>query len=117
MHDPSEAAAELERCVRDLGFQRAMINGQTNGEYLDHDKYSPLWERAAALQALIYHHPAIPSITRRCMPDVRSLGSLCSWAFETAAYALRLVFCRRIRTLSAGPTHSRSTTFSDLSAS
>jgi 2,3-dihydroxybenzoate decarboxylase len=32
MQNPREAADELERCVRDLGFQGAMINGQTNGE-------------------------------------------------------------------------------------
>lgn len=41
MQDPAEAAKELERCVRELGFQGAMINGQTNGEYLD----SGTWER------------------------------------------------------------------------
>jgi predicted TIM-barrel fold metal-dependent hydrolase len=30
MHNPSQAADELERCVRDLGFQGALINGQTS---------------------------------------------------------------------------------------
>ena len=40
MQNPAAAADELERCMRDLGFQGAMINGQTNGEYLDEDKYS-----------------------------------------------------------------------------
>ena len=54
MHNPSEAAAELERCIRDLGFQGALIDGQTPGEYLDLEKYSVFWERAAALEAPIY---------------------------------------------------------------
>ena len=46
-------------CPR-LGFQGALINGQTNGEYLDLDKYSVFWERAADLEAPIYLHPANP---------------------------------------------------------
>ena len=61
MHNPSEAAEELERCMRDLGFHGALINGQTNGEYLDLDKYSVFWERAAALDAPIYLHPGNPA--------------------------------------------------------
>ena len=43
MQDPADAAAELERCVRQLAFHGAMINGQTNGEYLDLDKFSVFW--------------------------------------------------------------------------
>ena len=31
MQNPTEAANELERCMHDLKFQGAMINGQTNG--------------------------------------------------------------------------------------
>ena len=50
LHNPLAAADELERCMRDLNFQGAIINGQTNGEYLDLDKYSVFWERAAALE-------------------------------------------------------------------
>lgn len=60
MQGPADAAAELERCVTELGFQGAMINGQTNGEYLDLDKYSVFWEGAAALQAPVYIHPGNP---------------------------------------------------------
>ena len=52
MQDPVEAANELERSVKQLGFQGAMVNGQTNGAYLDDDRYSVFWERAAALRAL-----------------------------------------------------------------
>ena len=35
MQDAKAAADELERCVRDLKFCGAMINGHTNGKYLD----------------------------------------------------------------------------------
>ena len=93
MQDPAEAAAELERCVRQLGFQGAMINGQTNGEYLDLDKYSVFWERAAALDAPVYLHPANPVDHPATFEGHTELwGPVCSWTFETAAHALRLVF-------------------------
>jgi len=93
MQNPAEAANELERCIHDLGFQGAMINGQTNGEYLDLDKYSVFWERAAALEAPIYLHPGNP-VDHPAMYDGHPelWGPVCSWAFETAAHALRLVF-------------------------
>src|ERR1700730_16831371 len=35
MQDANAAAAELERAMRDLRFCGAMINGHTNGQYLD----------------------------------------------------------------------------------
>ena len=38
---PSAAANELERCVRDLGFVGSMINGQTEGVYLDDPRHDP----------------------------------------------------------------------------
>lgn len=93
MQVPAEAADELERCIRDLGFQGAMINGQTNGEYLDLDKYSVFWERVAALKAPIYLHPGNPVDHPAMYADHPELwGPVCSWAFETATHALRLVF-------------------------
>jgi len=60
MQDAKAAADELERCVRELKFCGAMINGHTNGKYLDDRSYDPFWERAAALDAPIYLHPADP---------------------------------------------------------
>ncbi len=93
MQNPTEAANELERCMHDLKFQGAMINGQTNGEYLDLDKYSVFWERVAALEAPIYLHPANPVDHPAMYAGHPELwGPVCSWAFETATHALRLVF-------------------------
>ena len=93
MQNPAKAADELERCIRDLGFHGAMINGQTNGEYLDLDKYSVFWERVASLHVPIYLHPANPVDHPAVYAEHSELwGPVCSWAFETAAHALRLVF-------------------------
>jgi len=93
MQDPGFAANELERCMRDLKFQGAMINGQTNGIYLDDRRYDIFWERVAALKAPIYLHPANP-VDRPAMyadhPEV--WGPTWSWAVETCTHALRLIF-------------------------
>src|ERR1022692_1583372 len=60
MQDAKAAADELERCQRELKFCGAMVNGHTNGQYLDHPSLYPFWERAEALGATIYIHPTDP---------------------------------------------------------
>src|SRR5260370_27481967 len=39
LQDAKAAAAEFRRCVTELGFRGAMVNGQTHGHYLDEQKY------------------------------------------------------------------------------
>jgi 2,3-dihydroxybenzoate decarboxylase len=93
MQDPILAAEELERCMRDLGFQGAMIDGQNNGAYLDDDRFSPFWERAAALRAPIYIHPANPADKPYMYSGHPELwGPVWSWGVETANHALRILF-------------------------
>ena len=60
LQDPEKAAAEFERCVRQLGFKGAMFNGTTNGLFLDDPCFTPLFEAAQALDVPIYLHPAPP---------------------------------------------------------
>jgi predicted TIM-barrel fold metal-dependent hydrolase len=60
MTDPQAAADELERAVRSLGFKGALINGTTNGRFLDDPSFLPILERAVALDVPIYLHPGIP---------------------------------------------------------
>lgn len=57
---PEAAADELERTVRELGFKGGMIHGLTNGEFIDHRKYWPIFERAQTLDVPIYIHPGYP---------------------------------------------------------
>ena len=93
MQDPRAACEELERCIRDLHFQGAMINGQTNGAYLDDDRFLPFWERAAALHTPIYIHPGNPPDRPYMYAGHPELwGPVWSWGVETANHALRLVF-------------------------
>ena len=87
------AADELERCMRDLKFCGAMINGHTNGQYLDHPSLFPFWERAEALGATIYIHPADPVAPSPALAGVEALRrATWEWGFETGSHALRLVF-------------------------
>lgn len=93
MQDPRLAADELERCVSQLGMKGAMINGATNGAYLDDRRYDVFWERVEALDVPIYLHPA-NSFDQPAMyadhPELR--GPTWSWAVETCTHALRLIF-------------------------
>src|SRR6202035_2050094 len=57
---PDKAAAELERCVRELGFRGALINGHVRGRYMDDKFFWPIFERAEALNVPIYMHPTRP---------------------------------------------------------
>jgi 2,3-dihydroxybenzoate decarboxylase len=93
MQDPQAAADELERCLRELKFCGAMINGHTNGQYLDHPALYPFWERAEALQATIYIHPADPVTPAPVLDGHDGLRrATWEWGFETGSHALRLVF-------------------------
>jgi 2,3-dihydroxybenzoate decarboxylase len=93
MQDARAAADELQRCMRELKFCGAMINGHTNGQYLDHPSLAPFWERAEALQAIIYIHPADPVSPAPVLAGVEGLRrATWEWGFETGSHALRLVF-------------------------
>ncbi len=93
VQDPRAAADELERCVRDLNFVGAMVNGHTNGQYLDHPSLTPFWERAEALGAPIYIHPADPIAPIPALEGHTALKrATWEWGFETGTHALRLVF-------------------------
>ena len=99
MQDPEEAARELTRCITELGFVGALVNGfsqagdPTSALYYDLPQYRPFWRTVAELGVPFYLHPRNP------LPgDIRAyeghnwlLGP--SWGFhaETAVHALRLI--------------------------
>ena len=93
MQDPKAAADELQRSVEQLGLVGAMINGQTNGAYLDDDRFSVFWERAADLSVPIYIHPYNPPDFPYMYHNHPELfGPVWSWTVETGNHALRMVF-------------------------
>ncbi len=91
--DAGAAAAELERAVKQLGFKGALINGQTNGKYLDAEMYLPFWERVQDLDVPVYLHPgelADHPAMFAGRPELN--GPVWAWTADTGAHALRLVF-------------------------
>jgi 5-carboxyvanillate decarboxylase len=59
--NPKKAAEELERGVRKLGLNGAVVNSHTLGEYLDDPKFWDIFAAAEALDVPIYIHPNAPS--------------------------------------------------------
>jgi predicted TIM-barrel fold metal-dependent hydrolase len=90
---PSVAADELERAVTQLGFKGALINGHTQGRYLDDDAFSVLLERAEALDVPIYIHPTDPpqAVTDVYYRGYPALVTGWAWQVETGTHLLRLM--------------------------
>jgi hypothetical protein len=97
--DPSAAADELERTIRDYGFKGAVINGHVRGRYLDDEFFWPIFKRAEALDVPIYLHPTQPpkpvieasySGFAPIVTDMFS-GAGWGWHIETAIHVIRII--------------------------
>ena len=96
---PDKAADELERRVRQQGFKGTLINGHTRGRYLDDKFFSPILERAQALNVPIYLHPTIPpkAVVEASYggfsPAVTAMlsGGGWGWHIETAVHLIRMI--------------------------
>ena len=90
LQDIDAACAELKRCVSELGFVGALVNGSTKGEYLDNPRVDPLWSTLEQLDVPLYLHPGLP--TNQPASMVKELdGATWGWSFDTATHALRLI--------------------------
>jgi gamma-resorcylate decarboxylase len=99
LQDPEAAAQELTRCVRDLGFCGALVNGFSQiGEadsavFYDLPQYRSFWATVQELDVPFYLHPRDPLASRQqCYEGYRWLaGSPWGFAVETSIHALRLM--------------------------
>jgi aminocarboxymuconate-semialdehyde decarboxylase len=57
MPDGNEAANELERCVKQLGFTGVEVLTNVAGKELSDPAFAPFWQKAEALGALVMIHP------------------------------------------------------------
>ncbi len=99
MQDPDGATRELERCVKELGFRGALVNGFSqvgNAEttaYYDLPQYRPFWAMAEKLDVPFYLHPRnpLPRDAKIYEGHPWLLGPIWAFGHETAVHALRLM--------------------------
>lgn len=97
--DPMTASKELDRCITQLGFKGLLVDGTTNGKFLDAPEFLPVWEAASALGVPVYLHPAPPpepvaSTYFSGLPgELGHLLSIAGWGWhaETGLHILRLI--------------------------
>jgi predicted TIM-barrel fold metal-dependent hydrolase len=90
--DPTGAADELERCIKDLGFIGWNTHSNFADSYLDDEKYLPILGKAAELGVPVYLHPTVPAI-----PQVKGYGFALAGApfgfgLETALCMMRVIY-------------------------
>ena len=98
MQDPDAAIVELNRCVKDLGFMGANVNGFSEiGEagaivYLDDKRYEAFWAEVEKLDVPFYLHPRDP-VSHEAIYEGHPWFRGSAWAFgaETSLHALRLM--------------------------
>jgi gamma-resorcylate decarboxylase len=99
MQSPELATRELERCVKELGFVGALVNGFSqvsdpqSALYYDLPQYRPFWAAVEALDVPFYLHPRNPLAAHAPIYDGHPWLLGPTWAFgqETAVHALRLM--------------------------
>jgi predicted TIM-barrel fold metal-dependent hydrolase len=90
---------ELRRCVKQLGFVGGLINGTTEGRFLDHPSYDSLLAAAVELDVPIYIHPNVPppavqeAYYSGLEPGASRVIGTAGWGWhsEVAIHLLRLV--------------------------
>ncbi len=98
MHDPEAAAAELTRCVKELGFKGCMVNGfqqvgtPENVKYYDLPEYRPFWATVSELDVPFYLHPRmqIPPRAQNYEGHPWLMSAPWGFAVETSIHSLRL---------------------------
>jgi predicted TIM-barrel fold metal-dependent hydrolase len=97
MQDPELATRELQRCIEELGFKGALVNGYTevDGKPVHYDlpQYRPFWRALETLDVPFYLHPRPPMAGVSPLYDGHTwlFGPTWSFAAEISLHALRLI--------------------------
>jgi hypothetical protein len=98
LQNPDACADELARAVKELRFIGAVVNGTTEGKFLDHPSFAGLLAAAEQLDVPIYIHPHLPPepVRQAYYSDLEPGAALVlqsaawGWHSETALHVLRL---------------------------
>jgi gamma-resorcylate decarboxylase len=99
MQDVDGAIREYRRCIKDLKFRGALVNGfsqvkdPNSAVYLDLPQYRPFWAEVERLDYPFYLHPRNPLPIHAQIYEGHPWLIGPTWAFgqETAVHALRLI--------------------------
>lgn len=93
--DPKAAADELERGVIKLALLGAMVMGTSRGQFVDDQKFWPVFERAAKLDVPVYIHPSPvkPALVEAFFHGHAAplQGSPMGFGLETLTHTFRLI--------------------------
>jgi len=89
LQDPTAAADELERSVRDLGLKGGTLMSNVAGKPLDLN-LQPVYDRAVKLDVPLFIHPTSP-INTKYLEDYR-LVPIMGFGHDTSLSVLRMVF-------------------------
>jgi len=90
--DPQWSAREIVRGARELHFKGVQINSHTQGEYLDHPRFDPIFRALADTGHPLYIHPATPPDSMiGPMLEAGLDGAIFGFGVETGLHLLRLI--------------------------
>ncbi len=89
---PERAAREVKRIMTELGFGGVIINSHTQGEFLDGEKFWPIFEALVAHDAPLYIHPNFPAPSMiEPYSHYGMMGALWGFGAECSLHVVRLI--------------------------
>ena len=80
MPDGHEAAKELERCTKELGFKGVQVITNVAGKELSDPAFAPFWKKAEELGTLVMHRiPTASPTPRDCHGSISTTSSAIRW--------------------------------------
>lgn len=90
MSSPMEAAAELERAIKELGLRGVEIGSNVGGTNLDAKEFAPFYAKAQELDVPVFIHPVQPLGLDRLQRYY--LSNLLGFPTDTAVAAASIIF-------------------------
>jgi predicted TIM-barrel fold metal-dependent hydrolase len=89
--DAEAAAAELERCVKELGFKGWNTHSNFGDSFLDEKRYWPVLAKAEELGVPIYLHPTYPIVSQLQTYGMGVAGPSFGFGAETSMVVMRMI--------------------------